>query len=396
MGWINNIINKLNPAQDEIYQDYGEEQSTTINNYTVIQAYERFPIVNRCVNLLVDSSAPITYDIKDSIPGGGAVSIKPRKLNTLLNYKPNEFQSSDVFKRRLLLDLLLEGNCFIYYDGRYLYHLPSTNIDIVLDKKTYINHYTYGEQKFYPDEIIFIQDNSSRSIFRGDSRLKSILSTVNVLGTMLEYHTNFFNNNAIPGLIIKVPEVLSAKVKERTINEWSQKYRPKSGGKRPMILDGGMSLESLGHTDQRQLDFNESIANYETTIAKGLGVPEVLLTSGNNANISPNEKMFYYNTIMPICDKISGSLEAFFGYDIKPVYGNVLALKDDLKDISTYYTSLVNSGIVTPNEARESLRIERLEDQDMDTIRIPANIAGSAKPGSPGTENEGAPPKDKE
>lgn len=392
MGWFKNLKEKLNPAQTEIYDDFGEEQTTTINQYTVMQAYENFPIVNRCINLLVDSAAPITYDLKDSIPGGGSVTIKPKKLNTLLNYKPNEFQSADIFKRRLVLDLLLEGNCFIYYDGRYLYHLPATNIDIVLDKKTYIKYYTYGEQKFYTDEIIFIQDNSSRSIFRGDSRLKSILSTVNILGTMLDYHTNFFNNNAIPGLVISIPDVLSTKVKDRTIAEWSQKYRPKSGGKRPMILDGGMKLDNLGHTDQRQLDFNESISNYETTIAKALGVPEVLLTSGNNANISPNEKMFYYNTIMPICDKISGSLEAFFGYDIKPVYGNVLALKDDLKDISEYYSSLVNNGIMKGSEAREGLRLEKLDDPALDKIRIPANIAGSAVDSTQG----GAPPKKEE
>jgi len=390
MGWINNIINKLNPAQDEIYLDYGETQNTTINKYTVMQAYEKFPVVNRCVNLITDSAAPVTYDINATIVGGGAVTIQPKKLNTLLNFKPNEFQSADVFKRRLVLDLLLEGNCFIYYDGRYLYHLPSNKVEIILDKKTYINHYTYDDQKFYPDEIIFIQDNSSRSIFRGDSRLKSIIPTVNILGTMLDYHSTFFNNNAIPGLVISVPEVLSTKVKQRTINEWSQQYRPKSGGKKPMILDGGMSLDSLGHTDQRQLDFNESIATYESTIAKALGVPEVLLTSGNNANISPNEKMFYYNTIFPICDKIAGALEVFFGYDIKPIYANTLALKDDLKDIASYYTTLTNSGIMSVAESREALRLPYKEGTD--DLIIPANIAGSALAGT--SENEGAPKKE--
>lgn len=394
MGWINNIVEKLNTAQDDIVMDFGEDQNTTINEYTVIQAYERFPIVNRCTNLITDSAAPITYDIKDPIIGGGAVTIKPTKLNTLLNFKPNEFQSADAFKRRLILDLILEGNCFIYYDGRYLYHLPSTNVEIVLDKKRYINHFTYGNEKFYPDEIIFIQDNSSRSIFRGDSRIKSIIPTINILGTMLEYHENFFNNNAIPGLVITVPEVLSTKVKERTIMQWSQQYRPKSGGKRPMILDGGQQLANLGHTDQRQLDFNESITLYESTIAKAMGVPEVLLTSGNNANISPNEKMFYYNTIMPICDKISGALEAFFGYDIKPIYATVLALQSELKDIANYYTTLTNSGIMSVAEAREKLRLP--PKAGTDELITPANIAGSAVPGSPGAEGEGAPKKETE
>jgi len=396
MKWLDKLRTKLNPAQPEIYSDYGETQPTTINEYSVIQAYERFPIVNRCTNLISDSTAAITYDVKNTVKGGGVVSIRPDKLNTLINFKPNEFQSADLFKRRLILDLLLEGNYFIYYDGRYLYHLPASKVEIIVDKNTYINHYTYDNKKFFPDEIIWGQDNSSRTIFRGDSRLKAILSTINVLGTMLDYHLNFFNNNAIPGLIIKVPEMLSPKLKARTIEQWSIQYRPSSGGKRPMILDGGMSLENLGHTDQRQLDFNESIATYESTIAKAMGVPEVLLTSGNNANISPNQKLFYHNTVMPICDKISNSLEQFFGFDIKPVYSNVPALKNDLKEISEYYTSLVNNGIMTGAEAREALRLEELDDESLNKIRIPANIAGSAAPGSSGTENEGAKPNKKE
>ena len=139
MNLFKKLLEKLNPAQQEIYDDYGESQPTTINEYTVIQAYEQFPIVNRCTNLITDSAAPVPYDIKDSIKGGGVVSIRPDKLNTLLNYKPNEFQSADIFKRHLILDLVLDGNYFIYYDGRYLYHLPASKVEIMVDKTTYIS-----------------------------------------------------------------------------------------------------------------------------------------------------------------------------------------------------------------------------------------------------------------
>jgi hypothetical protein len=47
-----------------------------------------------------------------------------------------------------------------------------------------------------------------------------------------------------------------------------------------------------------------------------------------------------------------------------------------MRDASAYYTGLVNGGIITPNEARDALRYEKLEGSD--DIRIPANIAGSA------------------
>ncbi|MCP3899103.1 MAG: phage portal protein [Desulfobacteraceae bacterium] len=391
MGWLTNLVEKLNPAQEEIMHDYGENQNTTITPYSVKRAYEKIEVVQRGVNLITDAAAPITFDIKNKIPGKAYVSIQPKKLNTLINFKPNPYQSSVSFKTTLILDLILEGNVFIYYDGTSLYHLPSANVEIVVDKLTYISHYIYAEKKFFPNEIIHIKDSSSRSIYRGDSRLKSSLDTINLLSTMKNYHQKFFNNNAIPGLVITTPDVLSAKIKERTINQWSQQYRPSTGGKRPMILDGGQQLGNLGHTDFRELDFAASIEKYEENILKALGIPPLLLSSGNNANINPNIRLFYISTVLPIATKIADGLEFFFGYDLKPVTGDILALKSDLKEEAQYYTSLVNNGIMTDTEARAELRLEP-NTSETGELRVPANIAGSAvdpgKGGAPKKEEE--------
>lgn len=390
MGWISNIVEKLNPAQQDIVYDYGEDQATTIPQYSVIQSYEKVEVVQRGVNLIADSASPISFDVKDKIPGKSYVSIQPKKLKTLINFKPNEFQSADTFKRNIILDILLEGNAFIYYDGTHIYHLPATNVEIILDERTYIKYFLYDQKKFFPDEVVHIKDNSSRSIFRGDSRLKSTLDTINLLISMKDYHQKFFNNNAIPGLVITTQDILSTKVKERTVLEWAQKYSPSSGGKRPMLLDAGMTLANLGHTDFRELDFAASMERYEETILKALGIPPLLLSSGNNANINPNIRLFYISTVLPIATKIADGFEFFFGYDLKPATGDILALKSDLKEESQYYTSLVNNGVMTPGEAREALRLEPMEDTD--ELRIPANIAGSAVDPSKG----GAPKKEED
>jgi hypothetical protein len=47
-----------------------------------------------------------------------------------------------------------------------------------------------------------------------------------------------------------------------------------------------------------------------------------------------------------------------------------------MKDVAAYYTTLVNGGVLSPNEAREGLRYETKPGND--DLRIPANIAGSA------------------
>ena len=392
MSWISNIIQKLNPSQEYIADSYPEESTTTISVYSVTQAYDYVCVVGWVVDLIVDSTSFVSYDIKDRIIGGGQNTIKPTKLNTLINYKPNPYQSANEFKRHLVLDFIIEGNAFIYYDGTYLYHLPANSVEVVSDKKTYIKEYKVGDISYYPDEIIKISDQSASNIFRGDSRLLYSLDMINLLKTMYEFHTTLYSNSAIPGMVIKTDDMLSSKMKIRMLNEWSMKYNPKAGGKRPMILDGGMEIASLGDTHLRELDFNDSIKSYEESVLENLGIPPILLSSGNNSNVSPNEKLFYRQTILPICDKIAAGFELFFGYDIKPVTGDISALKSDLKDQANYYSTLVNNGIMTASEARDELRLKDLKDTSLESVRIPANIAGSAA----GDTTGGAPTKETE
>lgn len=388
------IREKLNPAQPDIVDDYGEAHDTT-SHYTIRRAYYELDVVNRGVNLTVDAAAGMDFDVAGKLRDVGIVvptkefRMTKERLAKLLNFKPNPYQNADVFKREIYLDMLLEGNIFIYFDGMHIFHLPAQHVEIISDKVTYVKGYKYKERPFDVEEVIHIKENSAMSIFRGDSRLTSALPAINTLKAMLDFQQNFFKNNAVPGLILKTPNTLSRKVKDRIVQEWMQRYNPKVGGKKPAVLDGDFDIKNLGHTDFRELDFKESIDTQERNILKAIGVPPILLDSGNNANISPNQKMYYTNTIFPIVDRLVAGFEFFFGFDIKPVTQDVIALRPELKEEAQYFTSLVNGGILTPNEAREALRYKKDEDEESDTLRIPANIAGSA-----GDPSEGGKPKE--
>jgi len=101
-----------------------------------------------------------------------------------------------------------------------------------------------------------------------------------------------------------------------------------------------------------------------------------MLDSGNNANIRPNMRMYYLETILPIVRKLNFALERFFGFELTEDISNIPALQPELRDQSQYYSALVNTGIISPNEARDKLGFEPVEGHDV--LRVPANIAGSA------------------
>ena len=102
--------------------------------------------------------------------------------------------------------------------------------------------------------------------------------------------------------------------------------------------------------------------NNEKIILKALGIPPILMDSGNNANIRPNHRLYYLETILPIVNKIAYAFERYFGFKLDENVSGIPALQPELRDQASYYATLVNTGIMTPNEAREALRFEKSKD----------------------------------
>jgi HK97 family phage portal protein len=382
MAWYSNIftkgdtVEKLNPAQP--YYDHKTESSRELT-FRYETAYEEIEIVNRGVNLIVDDASEIPTAVGGQVQGLQSVikGVKRSRVNLLLNTEPNPFQDISTFKRNLITDYIIDGNIFIYYDGVHLYHLPASKMVIHASETRYIEKFTFNEAVDYsPTEIIHIKDNSFHSIYRGTSRLKPALRTMQLMSSMRKFQDNFFKNGAVPGLVLKSPNTLSEKIKERMIQSWSIRYRPDAGGRRPLILDGGIEIDQISNVNFKELDFQSAIAENEKIILKALGVPPLLLDSGNNANIRPNMRMYYLETVLPIVRKINFGFERFFGFELREDVTDIPALQPELRDQSAYYTALVNGGIISPNEARKHLGFEEVEGHN--DLRVPANIAGSA------------------
>ena len=386
MAWYDNLFGRRQPSEDleeklnpaQAYFDH-----TTLSSreqvYKYERAYEDLEIVNRGVNLIVDDAAEIPVAVGRQIQSLNSVvkGIKRSRVDLLLNTEPNPFQDISTFRRNLVTDFLLDGNIFIYFDGVHLYHLPSSKMVIHTSDKSYIEKYTFNEAIDYkPSEIVHIKENSFYSIYRGVSRLKPAVRTMSLMQRMRDFQDNFFKNGAVPGLVLKSPNTLSEKIKERMLQSWMARYKPDGGGRRPLILDGGIEIDSFANVNFKELDFQSAIAENEKIILKALGIPPIMLDSGNNANIRPNMRMYYLETVLPIVRKMNFALERFFGFELKEDVTDIPALQPELRDQSQYYSALVNTGIISPNEARDHLGFDAIEGHD--ELRVPANIAGSA------------------
>ncbi len=398
MAWYDRILGrstdeKLNPAQYVISRNEGltVDSREIVTNYR--NAYEQLEIVNRAVNMIVDDVSEIPFNIGNQTPGVNNIvkNIRRSKVELLINREPNPFQDVNSFKRNLIVDLMIDGNIFIYFDGAHLYHLPANKIRIESDPDTYVSKYTYENSIDYsPNEIIHIKENSFNSIYRGVPRLKPAFRTMQLLSSMRNFQDNFFKNGAVPGLVLKSPNTLSEKIKERMLQAWVARYNPSSGGRRSLFLDGGLTVENLTEVNFKDLDFQEGIKSNEKIILEAMGIPPILLDGGNNANIRPNHRLYYLETILPIVRKLGYAIERYFGFSITEDVTGIPALQPELRDQAAYYATLVNTGIMSPNEARVALGKDPVD--GFDKPRVPANIAGSAaNPEEGGRPVEAAP-----
>lgn len=380
---------KRNPGQAQISAAQSSSSPTLQKPITVSEAYRNVPMLSRAANMVIDSAAECSYDVGDNMKDiiSYGQGIRKTTLDRLMNVKPNPYMDIDTFRRLVITDLLFLGTAFVHYDkeGGALYHLPAIMMKVVADKSTVISHYEFGNSKvrFAVDEIIFIKDNAFvnglTSQISGQSRIQATLDSVTKRNAMLHFKDTFLKNGTVIGLILETDDILNKKHRERAQEEIQLNYNPNTGQSSVLILDGGLKAKPYSQISSfKDLDFKEDIARQEKDICIALGVPQILIDGGNNANIRPNVELFYYMTIIPMLRKFASAVQFFFGFYIEPETKHVRALTPDRDSEGKYLSTLVNNGIMTGNEVRAELGLEPLEDPRMEEIRIPANISGSA------------------
>ena len=132
MGLKSWIAEKLNPAQPYIASQDTYNVPQSIVDYKT--AFREIEVVHRSIEMVINALVSIPFVVY-----GGAA----KKINKLLNVKPNPFEDRVRFFRRALLDFHLDGNAFFYYDGNDIYLLPANDVEVVADPHKFDYHYNY-------------------------------------------------------------------------------------------------------------------------------------------------------------------------------------------------------------------------------------------------------------
>lgn len=198
-----------------------------------------------------------------------------------------------------------------------LWILPSQNVKIVPDDRTFIKGYLYGndpttQQKFEPEEIIQMKYPNPANLYYGASPLSAAKVSADTSAAMTAYELNLLLNNAIPPSALSTEQVLTADQMKRLKEEWNAAYRGVSKAGKLAILQGGLKIDPLSLAP-REMNYLAGRKASREEIAGVFRVPMSLLTMEDIA-AAPAEGQrqggmtFARYTVRPKCRMIDQKL----------------------------------------------------------------------------------------
>jgi HK97 family phage portal protein len=297
--------------------------------------------------------------------------------------RPNDSWSRAELVRTIESNLLLWGSAFIGIERTdsgsiaELWPLRPDRMRVIPDVRKYVRGFVYeyaGERVAYlPEEVVWFKHYNPLEEFAGLSSVAPARLSVDMGFEAQRFNRNFFANSATPGdLAVTTDESPTDEEVSAFYSRWDSRFKGSSRSHRPILLGRGMDAKRLG-LSQRDMEFSKALEWSVEEVSRAFGVPTVFLGELENAtlsNVSTFEQFLWRNTIVPelklIEDSLTRSLVPAFGlsqheYRFKFDISEVEALKESEDSQVAREVSLVNAGVMTPNEVRARHGLEAEE-----------------------------------
>jgi HK97 family phage portal protein len=394
--------NKQTTASQLLYVT--TSSTTTAGRAVDMSALTRNSTVMACVGVKARSLAQCSISIMTKLDDGTLVdatkdkSVGPRdqakakQVLSLLN-NPNNFQTQYEFWYQWSMWEDLAGEAFTLWWRKdqkdvnqtpmEMYNLDSSLISVILEPTRYPSYRlstpSYGFSKDTPLDYWQVM-HIKEAAWQGSSGFnKGILATELIaLDSDIDIYANFImQNGAKPSGIFYTDQVIpDNKFKEiasRIKETWnamtgSRNTDPSKAGQ-GMLLDQGMRYEPIDMLTLQDADTATLKEQVMKRICGLFGVPPAMLgvTEGKYNNTQTMLDEFYKTTMYPMIINVEQKLkqQLLKGYPNLHVRFDT---KDFLKgaplDQMNFATAGVNGGIMTPNEARTYLNMEKIEGAD--------------------------------
>lgn len=329
----------------------------------------RVPAVHCAVRCIAEAVGQLPVHLYRRAEDGSRARDTDHPAHPLLHLDANGWTSAAELREELTTDALLTGNGYAFVnrvEGRpvELLRLKPSTVTVMVDTETGEPTYLVSDgamQRTLAREDILHVRNISGSTGDGVVGLSTVTLAREAIGLALvmeQHAAKLFGNGARPSGLLKAPGKLSADAAKRIGESWRAAHTGENAG-RTAVLEEGMEWQALALTST-DAQFLELRQHQIEEIARAFRVPPVLLMDYGRATWSNSEEMgrqFLTYTLAPWLRRWEGAIRrTLFSPEERGTYAAEFdttdLLRTDLSARASAYSTLIQSRVLSPNEAR--------------------------------------------
>lgn len=311
--------------------------------------------------IISESIGSLPFHLYKTAPDGRKEATD-HPLHRVLTSRPNQYQSPVEFWESMALNLAVSGNAYAIIQSsgnRIIGLLPvsSTQVETeLLYDGTVIHKYTNGaDVKVYSSESMWHVKLFGNGIV-GMSPLSYARQSIGIAIASDNRVSKMYSNGAKPSGVLSIDKTLTPEQRAAIRQNFSQ--MSEGNDDRLFVLEAGMQYHQVSMTPQ-DIQMLDSRRFQIEDIGRFLGVPSILLNqtfgqSSLGSNVFEIMQGFYKLNLRPYLEKFEASILRWLvnekGYEARFDFDALL--RADLKSRMEGYRVAINSGQMTPNEAR--------------------------------------------
>ena len=401
MSLLNRIKNGFVPQTDKSEQrSVGYSSLFSTGTTVTADTALTFTAVWSAVRILSEtvSSLPISvFTIENN--GDKSETVKSPLYN-LLKFKPNKYQNKITFFEKIMMDLCINGNSYVFIQRNRLsrvialYPLNYVDIEVVLKDNELFYEDGDSGQIYSSDDIMHFTGMTSDGIL-GLSPLENHRKAIGWGMDVEKFGSSFFKNGAKLSGVLSTDKQLSEIAIDRLKTSFNQAYSGVSNSNQTAILEEGLTFKPVGISpDQAQFLASRTFSIQE--IGRIWNIPNHMLGDNSKSsfnNVEMQSQEFVTFSLLPYITRIENEMnnKLFRTSELGRVFVKFNVgglLRGNTKDRSDYYTQMINTGIMSINEVRALEDLNAIPDGDKHLTQM--NMTTIEKIGTDADENTGS------
>ena len=356
-----------------------------VNNKTAMG----FTPVWCAVKLLSESISQIPLEICERMPDGDIVKRDDHPLHRILTMNPNSYQTKIQFFSKVIVDMCLEGNSYVYIERagtgapQDLYCLKAKDIEVKITKDGVFYQDNKGKKLYSSDEVLHFKSLSLDGV-NGISPIQQCKQAIGWGIAVETYGNTFFSNGAKLSGVLSTDRQMSQLAIERLKQSFQENYASLNDSNKTLILEEGLKFQQVSISNE-QAQFLSSRDMAVQEVARVFNIPPHMLKDLSKSsfnNIEQQSTEFVRYSVMPYLSNMESemNLKLFKESEAGKLFTNFDAnsmLRGSANDRASFYDKMVKIGAMTINEVRERENMNKAETGD--DLYMPANMTPVAE-----------------